>query len=751
MKMINRIESIKDFYCFQDFKCGSALDDFKKYNLIWGWNGSGKTTLSKIFTYLEHKRNLDIGQCKIRIDDIFYDLNDSNLSSLPQVKVFNKEFIERNVDFIQTTMKPIFYLGVTNIENQKEIAALDVEMNLKIDEIHKKERDISELEIQLDEIYKDKAKHIKDTLRTNDNDKYSNYNKTHFETTFNLIKDSYEKYIFNDEKINILKNQINTSVKEIIEPIRATFYNIDNLADEVDIILQTNIISKTVSALSNDSNLSNWVQQGLNIHKDKYDNCQFCGQPISAERIKELEDHFSKEFVTFKNQIDELVRYLEDEIKKWTKISFPRKAEIYDEFHNEYDQQSFEIARQSKEYVAFIQNLVTKLVEKSSNLFGPISIGFLPKINIDYGIIEKFNNLILSTNNVSENFSNVKSENKKIIECSIVAQEVVKILKITSKLNDNSTTLNRLIEENRKLGERLDILKSLVVSHKIPADNINQYLKDYFGYDGIMLETLEGGYCLLRNGKKATNLSEGEKTAISLVYFLHSLEDMDFSIDKGIVVIDDPVSSLDSNGIFYVYGLIREKVEKCHQLFIFTHNYTFFREVKKWFEKEYEKTSSFYQIDTKVCDGNKVSFINNIDKILKKYDSEYKYLFNILYEASIGINTNLFYIYPNISRKVLESFYHFKKPNHSFKDCINESSNISDTKKRRILFFTNKYSHQDCFDRADYEQPNEQESLSTIKDVLQLIENEDKVHYNQMKSLCDNLLKNHKTPGKTEG
>lgn len=41
-------------------------------------------------------------------------------------------------------------------------------------------------------------------------------------------------------------------------------------------------------------------------------------------------------------------------------------------------------------------------------------------------------------------------------------------------------------------------------------------------------------------------MSEGEKTAIPFVYFTIHLKDKDFDIKNGIIVIDDPICSMDS-------------------------------------------------------------------------------------------------------------------------------------------------------------------------------------------------------------
>jgi len=44
--MIDRINRIKDFGLFEDFKWSSDILGFRQYNLIYGWNYSGKTMLS---------------------------------------------------------------------------------------------------------------------------------------------------------------------------------------------------------------------------------------------------------------------------------------------------------------------------------------------------------------------------------------------------------------------------------------------------------------------------------------------------------------------------------------------------------------------------------------------------------------------------------------------------------------------------------------------------------------------------------
>src|SRR5204863_10186967 len=80
------------------------------------------------------------------------------------------------------------------------------------------------------------------------------------------------------------------------------------------------------------------------------------------------------------------------------------------------------------------------------------------------------------------------------------------------------------------------------------AEKVNEYLGLYFGKNDIIVEvTKENKFKLLRSGKIANNLSEGEKTAIAFAYFISRLEDKNTTLVDTVIYLDDPISSLDSN------------------------------------------------------------------------------------------------------------------------------------------------------------------------------------------------------------
>ena len=217
------------------------------------------------------------------------------------------------------------------------------------------------------------------------------------------------------------------------------------------------------------------------------------------------------------------------------------------------------------------------------------------------------------------------------------------------------------------------MLEREIVEHRQPAEELNDDLRHYLGHNEIQLEVKETGYTIARNGVPATALSEGETTAIALLYFLKSLRDRRLDIKKCVVVLDDPVSSLDANALYLAFGFIRERTQDAAQLFILTHNFTFFRNVKNWFhnlkgqrKKDIsQRPARFYMLDCRFKANQRFSVLCPLDPLLEQYESEYHYLFARIYrEACRATGTTLEenYFLPNIARRLLEGFLAFRQP-----------------------------------------------------------------------------------------
>ena len=139
-------------------------------------------------------------------------------------------------------------------------------------------------------------------------------------------------------------------------------------------------------------------------------------------------------------------------------------------------------------------------------------------------------------------------------------------------------------------------------------------------------------YAVVRTdtGEVAENLSEGEKNFIAFLYFqqlVFGSEGSDGSSRDKIVVIDDPVSSMDSSALFIVGAQIRKMIEICRnnadnrnpvvpgnfikQLFILTHNAYFHREVTYPYANRYEFVS-FYLVK-KIANKSQVKLFDDVN------------------------------------------------------------------------------------------------------------------------------------------
>ena len=250
----------------------------------------------------------------------------------------------------------------------------------------------------------------------------------------------------------------------------------------------------------------------------------------------------------------------------------------------------------------------------------------------------------------------------------------------------------------RKLTERVNMNKSKVSSSHKACSILNESLKNFLGHAEITFSTNDdgSGYTLKRGNTVAKSLSEGERTAIAFVYFTVQLKDENFDVDNSIVVIDDPVSSLDANSQYQAFSFLKTATSSVKQLFVLTHNFDFLKLLLNWQKgNNGGKEAQYFMINNRysTSDGSRKAFLDKLDTDLQKYESEYHYLFNMIYNyQSDGTIANA-YKMPNIARKVLDNFLMFRIPSSESTYKRLERLNFDTQKKAAIYKFVNDQSH----------------------------------------------------------
>lgn len=774
--MIERINNIKKFGIFQDYSRDSNLKNYNRYNLFYGWNGSGKSTLASLFECLERKeQSQDYPTAEWSIDFDNGQVLHSSLSTNDlNIRVFNNSFVEKNIFTPNDKIKGIVYISEEQGKDKEEL-------DEKAKELIKKTKQKKDIEIQLsgdpddkkakgliaqnETFLSDAAKRIKTNFAIIEiTDNYLlNYNKTKLS---NFITQ-------NEHSIKIKKNTL--SVAEIeqlsksIRPQNKTKIDMNSIQksgteillrifERVKELCNSTIMTAAIERLKENPIIAQWVYQGLqeSVHTHNATVCEFCGQPLPENRIADLNKHFSDEFEKLKEALSKGIEWIES---NKIKTEFPLDNLLYDELQSDY-KQALSIYNQVTDTLNNkIEEWKDVLIEKQNNPFAipQKTINEISKSEIDvWG--RTFDNVIQYFEKHNKKFNSLEDvvkSNKQKLELHYVSEEVAnfdyftKISQI-NRLQAEQTDINSKIET---LENEIKTLKGRLSNETLGLSEFNEKLWNFLGRNDLSLERRnEGGYFVKRNNSeeaKSRSLSEGEKTAIALVYFITKLKENGNKIEDTIIVIDDPISSFDSNHLFHANFFIKNECKSALQLFVLTHNFHFFTLEKEWMKNEKTKDKNnktvdlhcLYLVKPIISNDKRSGNIENADGILSNFDSEYHLLFSSVKQFCDNPKTDYITVHTiaNICRQLLESFLTFKYGRKKLEKCfddINDFPNLSKVRK-----FVNHFSHKtdNGASMTGFNDNVFAEADKIVPDVLKLIKHVDNIHYDSMIKRLNNL------------
>ena len=298
--------------------------------------------------------------------------------------------------------------------------------------------------------------------------------------------------------------------------------------------------------------------------------------------------------------------------------------------------------------------------------------------------------------------------------------------------------LKNVIKEEKR---QITSLESVLFQEVLGAAQFNEKLASFLGYREITLvfDKQQNGYRIQRgeSGDFAQNLSEGEKTAIAFIYFITKLEENGNRIEDSVVVIDDPISSFDSNHVFHAYAFLRDRCDKAAQLIVLTHNHAFYKLVRKWFCADLKIKDNILVIETYFQSGIRCSEIRTASKTFINSTTEYDYVFQKLYDyrnESI-LSGDDFFIAANLSRRLVETILGFKYPKHrgNLYELIKSATGDNVLRREKIYRFTNVFSHSQGIDLLGNDMDIMiSESGNVIQEIFEMIKEVDENHYNEM-------------------
>jgi wobble nucleotide-excising tRNase len=730
----------------------TGLPDFARYNLIYGWNGSGKTTISDILRMVEKRQS--IGENGIGDFSFVYDgrtITNGTIASdqnPPQVRVFNRTFIDKNI-FNDGAITPIFFIGEENIEKQKLLDRKKRQLKRLENYSAKRGTQKKNKEKELEQLCQGKASEVRAWLGITSQ---NSFHKGHFGQQCDLLlaDANTASYQRSEAELEVLKTTINSNSKPTIDPIILQSLDLPKIAEELRAIIQKTVVSKTIAALTEDKEISSWVEDGLVIHKEhSSDTCLFCTQKLPVDRIQGLEAHFNAAYNTLIEQIQGKNFEVGQKIDALKNIQKIDESRFYDDLVPAYQQHWQQLDASLQKCIDALTRMQENLESKKSAMFTALTFEAEIPDSYDALALTQLNSVIEQHNQRSNNFSTAIDEAKKTIKVAFASAciDEYRLLKAdATRLAEKCTVA---VESAKTAETTITALEQDIISHKKPAEDINEDLCKYLGHKELEFGTVDGeaGYFITRNGQPANALSEGEKTAVALLHFLKSLEDRAFDLKQGIVVVDDPVCSLDDTALFYAFSYIKERTKEAKQLFILTHNFSFFRQVKNWFQhidkhnkKPEKQKSRFYQTLCGSESGQRVSQLKELDALLKDYESEYHYLFKLVQsnaDDNAGSDLAHYYHMPNVARRLLEAFLSFRFPSNT--DGLNEkikSASTDSAKTNRIVRFLHVNSHEEHqISPHEHDGTVLAEAPQILSDIINLIKEEDPRHYAEMRKL----------------
>ncbi|MDI9257085.1 AAA family ATPase [Flavobacterium sedimenticola] len=718
---------------------GVQVNGLKKVNFIYGANGCGKTTISN---FLQNTFEPKFNRCSLVWQ------NTIPLNTL----VYNKEFRERN--FGKGKLGGVFTLGEATAEQIKIINDKTEELKvLKADGVKKRET----LESQIKK-KEDLENEFRDNTWTKIYKKYEHTFKEAFTGT--LQKESFKNKLLQEfssntsalETFEDLKEKAKTIFGEVPQPITPIdSISFDRIVEiENDEIWKKIIVGKAdvdIAKLIQKLNINDWVNQGRDYLLED-ETCPFCQEKTITENFKnQLESFFDE---TYLNDIKS-IKDLKQEYNSLTQ-NLINELNAIETYQKDFKQTKLN----NDKYSAYLKTLISqnttnnellnnKVKEPSRN----IEINSLKdQLTLISELITNTNIEIAKHNNIVANYNTEKNNLIRAIWKLIIEEFKTDVTKFNTDknglelgINSLQTQISAKLSEYGILDAEIKNLTKNVTSIEPTINEINRLLKSYGFLNFEIVPASEDGFYQIQreDGTIAeATLSEGEITFITFLYFLQLAKggvSEETVNEERILIIDDPISSLDSSVLFVVSTLIKELIKdvkaetgNIKQIILLTHNVYFHKEVSyEGLNRKGEK-SQFWILRK----NNKISTIQFYAET-NPIQSSYELLWREIreWEKNSGITIQ------NTLRRILENYFSILG-NKRDDVLINKFSTQEEREIcRSLLSWANEGSHT-LPDDLFIEAPD-----GTITKYLDVFKNifiytENTGHYNMMMNIDEN-------------
>lgn len=692
--------------------------------VVYGHNGSGKSTLSELLLSLsegasaarvvwehEDKRRTNV------------DIGDASPSA--SMAVFTRKWVESNLSaFLDgADASAIVTLGREAIDAREEEARLVKEIEKLRGEAREAEKQRKAADGKVDKSARDVQDRIVSELREFD---YSHFTKSRYSVP--KVQEELRKYEGDvptgNAHAEALK-RLGEGAPALVADVPAPPAGVAGSLSSCSLQLAETPTRVAIQTLESNSAAQTWVEHGVAMHEG-LDHCLFCAGELTSVRRDQLARHFDESWLRIRSRAkSQLAKVtLEKQALIEWHSALPSTTSLGSELQLEYDdamrQATAEVAERVAALEAVAAALAAKVADPSATPEAPdwSILSTAPSISVLAQAVNEHNDQV-------RRHTEVTAERKQTVLNYLVGSQSEafrELEELAKTCADRCRTSNRAAElAERRLGE----VRQAQFTTKDMADTLTRDLARVYGKDHLSVAVTPDGksYACRRGDTPGTDLSDGERTTLSLLYFLRKLEDEQApggDPSQRIVVIDDPSSSLDRESLFATHQWLIDTLKDFGQYIILTHDFSLLRLFIKSQKNAWGKSLSrikkgdaeeirfprvaFLEMYTGSVDGDRRSKVGRLSRVLLNNTSEYAYLFSMVMAgiADSEDHERLFLL-PNAARRVLEVFASYKAPHRT--DFLQQLEVLVEAQEgepfRDVYDFCNRYSHGEGSESVD--------------------------------------------------
>lgn len=680
---------------------------------IYARNGSGKSFIGRAFSQIEHFQqkepfkyieelptfgadNMSFSfSCYHKNEGTICDRNDFsfsycqgekepafNLNSNWKVHVFNQDFIEQHISQDTHTLNSTIPGDIIIGEENVKINQLEKE-NQQL--MEKANGTVTKLKAVIDSA-KEKLNSNKEFFRLPE------FKEIDIE---NVMAEPTVIFSFEKEQENWIKLR---DLDEDLPGLQAPEFEFN----ETLILACANNLLRTVKASNIPSEIKeridkarSFFEQGTAMWEEEPDKCPFCSQLLQdsfLELVKTYALYFKDEEAKFTKSLEENISHLQSLQKdlqtlelnlKQLSLSYAQQTAYFPGIKEKL----LEEFKSFKRLQDSLKELNSFLIEKCSNkdkidfdcksLVSIISEDCRALQNYLMNINNKVVNLEGAKSRMSETKKNVRKNLCKALICHLHQQNKSDII-LLNAIKQSITQNNSLITELRS---KVKLSKNTVIQNLF-KNLLKEFFDNYYTYDEELGRLKHNNKIPLNSTRHI--ISDGEKSVIAFAHYIsliHKVVNNKEDYNNLLLVIDDPISSMDFNFVYQVCHVIKNLTTfipgiTTRRFIILTHNYEFTNILLC-----NNITSKIFHIENGKIEQLSV-------EVMLPYDAHLRHLYRILQEREdITFHT------PNSIRHVLETINSFKYPNRKLLDGLLTEDSFKEKKIGELYLLIQDLSH----------------------------------------------------------